>query len=311
MIRRVAILGEMGTGNLGDDYGFLLLRDELLAAFSELDVLVNVLPLSGQAGLDMNTWHAVVTGCGTLLDEVRGAYVHRLLVADCPIAILGTGTADSRYATPTPEGRRALRNVLKVSSYTWRRGEEGPDTGWLAGWRRLDQAVDSGACGINEGPAAHNLAPLDPERIIDVRSRLHRPSRLVAAFVHDLNHLTPLLMRGEPDAFMVDGTRRSFAALSSLSTILCRRIHLGVMAACCGVHPVLLDYSAKVRKVFEGTSVAHTILPPESTNTDIARTLDGNLPSPDRTTVEEAQTACRDHVRRAASAIAAEWGIAP
>lgn len=307
MIRRVAILGEFGTGNLGDDYGYILLRDALYAEFAKLDVLVNIYPLSGQAGLDMNTWHAVVTGCGTLLDEVRGNYAHRLLLADCPIAILGTGTADPRYAVPTREGVRALRDALKLAVYVWRRGVEGPDTGWLAGWQRPEGVAGDDSVGINEGPAAHNLAPLDKKQLRAVREQLHHPSRLVAAFPADLEPLA-VVRRADEEVLMVDGTRRSFAALAGLSAVYCRRIHLGVMAACCGVHPVLLDYTAKVQQVFAGTSVAHTILPATMASADLAAVLDGDLPAPTRESVEAAQAECLAHVRAAAAALVAEWG---
>lgn len=306
MIRRIAVLGEFGTGNLGDDYGYILLRDALYAAFAELDVLVGIYPLSGQAGIEMNTWHAVVTGCGTLLDEVRGNYVHRLLISDCPVAILGTGTADPRYAIPTREGARALRNALKLSVYTWRRGVEGPDTGWLAGWCRPEGVVGEGVVGINEGPAAHNLAPMEKVLLRVIREKLQHPSLLVAAFPADLAHLS-IASQPEDAILMVDGTRKSFAALAQLSRVYCRRIHLGVMAACCGVHPVLLDYSAKVRQVFAGTSVAHTVMPRDWSAESLAAVLNEDQPLPSKESVEEAQAACLAHVRAAAQAIVAEW----
>jgi hypothetical protein len=305
-MKRIAVLGEMGTGNLGDDYSYILLRDELIAAFRELDEEVNIYPLSGEAGLDMATWHAVVTGCGTLLDEVRGNYVHRLLLADCPIAILGTGTADPRYANPTREGKWALRNALKIASYTWRRGVAGPDTGWLAGWRRDESwpSAEGDLCAINDGPAAHNLLPVTPEMLQQVRALLKRKSTLIAAFPNDLPQLQPLQQGGESVLF-VDGSAASFAQLARCSTVFCLRIHLAVFAACCGVHPILLDYSGKVRQVFAGTEVPHTILD-SVTPAAIAAALDGAAPV-SREAVETAQRECKAHVRKAVAAIVADW----
>jgi hypothetical protein len=122
-VKRIAVLGEIGTGNLGDDLGYQLLRDELIAAFRELDEIVEPCPLSGTNPLDRDTWSAVVTGCGTLLDLVGWNYVQRLNEMYCPTAILGTGIQDERAAPPTPMGRLlkqilCIRNLLNSKCLT-------------------------------------------------------------------------------------------------------------------------------------------------------------------------------------------------
>ncbi len=306
-MKRLAILGEIGTGNLGDDFGFALLRAELQAAFAELGVPVEVVYSQPVFQYDSRSgFDAVVTGCGTLLDEVGWHYVEAL--ARCsqsmPTAILGTGTADPRMAPPTEKGRVMLAEALRRAAYVWRRGENGPDTGWLFGWHGA-QGQDN-LVGLNYGPAVHNVLHLDVPALLRVRTQLRRPHVLVAAFRDDLPHLRPLM--GPREGWLhVDGTPANFAHLARLSTCFCLRIHLGVFSACCGCHPILLDYTGKVRKAFAATDVPVTILDAEHATPDhIVAALHAGGPV-SREAVEKAQTECKTHVRLAASAIVRAW----
>jgi polysaccharide pyruvyl transferase WcaK-like protein len=148
--------------------------------------------------------------------------------------------------------------------------------------------------------------PIEPTGLLQIRAATKRTNTLIAAFPGDIPQLLPLQRAGE-SILLVDGSRRAFAKLARCTTVLCLRIHLAVFAACCGVHPILLDYSGKVRKVFAGTSVPHTIMAPENVNPEgIAAALDGAAPV-SREAVEAAQRECKAHVRKAATAIVAEW----
>lgn len=307
--RRVIVLGETGTGNLGDDHGFALLRAALVRYFAEFGVEAEVIAQAPPSSL-VETGHAVITGCGTLLDQVGYLYVERLVKESyrVPIAIVGTGMVDPTYAKPTSEGDRLLNHVLATACYVWRRAYNGPDVGWLAGWRGRDEVAADAPCAINAGFACHNLLPLATERLAAIRSKLTRPSVLVAAFKNDLPYLEPLARKSE-SIMMIDGSDESWTRLAEFSTVLCLRVHLGVFAACCGVQPILPNYSRKVREVFEKTTVEPTLLQSGFTDDHLVALLDGPAPRVARRAVEVAQYDCLQHARNAAYYITHAWGL--
>ena len=114
-LRRIAILGEIGSGNLGDDYGYTLLRDHLLRVFDEFDIPVDIRPLTPGMfwQLDGYDWDAVATGCGTLLDLANGPYVQALTKAAerFPVLSLGSGISDPRHMVPTKEGQHIRQDI--------------------------------------------------------------------------------------------------------------------------------------------------------------------------------------------------------
>src|SRR5437016_5901527 len=106
---RIGVLGEIGSRNLGDDLGYLLLRDELLRCFRRLDVAVHIdyWTPARFSDLDHTSHQVIVTGCGTLLDARGGEYVRRLAQMQdrgALVSLLGTGMSDPWHLTPTEEG---------------------------------------------------------------------------------------------------------------------------------------------------------------------------------------------------------------
>lgn len=318
-LKRIAVLGEIGSGNLGDDFGYVLLSRELRAAFDEMDILVDIRPLTPNIHglLAGYQWDAVVTGVGTLLDQANGTHVRALREAagKCPIAILGSGMSDTRHAPPTTDGKLAfLELVEKTARHVWLRspvegfdpGMAAPDPVWLYGWHGNSEARY--LVGLNLGYAGFSTLKLDPEyvnRVKAVRSMLGT-SYLYAAWPDDGAWMTKLRIAEKEHIHLVTGTEESMQSLNACSTVLCSRIHLGVLAACRGALPVLPDYAQKVSQVFHGTTVPHRIFATDSTADQIADLL--KLPAPDtRAACENAQALCKARVREAAMALAKAW----
>lgn len=316
-LKRVAVLGEIGAGNLGDDFGYVLLRDALQAALGRLDVLADVRPVTPNLFglLDSYHWDAVVTGCGTLLDLAEGVYVRALRSARCPVAVLGTGVADPRHIGPTEGGKRALKELLKRCNSVWLRADPdgshaaqaSPDPGWLYGWH--DRGAAEGL-GINVGYAAFSTMCLDPMLLANlqiVRNITTYPSSLVAAWKSDLVWLQRLQHNGEPIA-VVTGTRESTQVLDRLHVLLATRVHLAVVAACHGVFPILPDYANKTKEVFSGTSVPHLIV---SANPSVDELLTAIHAAPQVSVsapaVQLAQAAAQARVEAAATALLSAW----
>ena len=72
MFKKIAILGEIGSGNLGDDLGYVLIKREIEKHFDF--VQVDWITPSRFSTLDYMGYDCVVTGCGTLLDRAGGHY---------------------------------------------------------------------------------------------------------------------------------------------------------------------------------------------------------------------------------------------
>jgi hypothetical protein len=319
-MKRIAILGEIGSGNLGDDFGYVLLRDALTRAFEELDVLVDIRPMTPNLFglLDSYHWDAVLTGCGTLLDLGSGPYVRMLLAAAqrCPVAIAGSGLADPRHVAPTASGRDALHELLAQAKHAWTRvAPEGcdpataaPDPAWLYGWHG-DSNPRNGV-GINVGYAAFSTLRLDPSFLITLdafRSAAPFPTALIAAWHADSLWLDRLCRPGEP-IYTIDGTRRSMLVLSGFRAVIATRIHLAVMAACHGAFPILPDYTTKVRDVFAGVASPHTIV---NVNCGPRGLIDAVSASPvapsGGAAIAAASTEATVRVRAVAEALAGAW----
>ena len=321
-LKRIAVLGEIGSGNVGDDYGYVLLRNELQAAFDALDVLVDVRPLTPNLHhlLASYHWDAVVTGCGTLLDQAEGGYVQALVRASeqCAVAILGSGVSDPRHLPPTPDGKMLFADLIyKRARYAWLRatppGYEpalaGPDPMWLHGWRGRDER--GAMVGINVGYAGFSTLDLDPGFLATLRSMrsLLREDRrrtiLLSAWHEDDAWLRRLREPPGEQIAEVSGTQGSLAHLNDCAAVVATRIHLGVLAACHGVLAIIPDYSSKVREVFAATDVPFVPMDVKAGAEDYVQALDGTPPN--RAQVVRAQLLCRQRVTEAARALAMGW----
>lgn len=265
-LKRIAILGEIGSGNLGDDLGYVLFREALTRAFADRDILVDLRPLTPNLAhlLGGYHWDAVVTGLGTLLDLARGPYVAMLRSAmeKCPIGIFGTGLSDRAHQVPTDEGRKMFHDLLGGAATVWIRGDTagadvaGPDIGWLLGdgvWPTDDLPDPPRTLvGLNVGYAAHSRYGVDAviAMLRGVRPHMRSTQRLVAAWENDVRFCTDL--DANAPIHHVTGTRASLFALLEYKTLFCTRVHLAVFAACMGVRTVMLDYSTKVDDVCWG-----------------------------------------------------------
>lgn len=319
-MKRIAVLGEIGSGNLGDDLGYVLVRDALLRAFDDLDVLADIRPVTPNlfSLLDGYCWDAVLTGCGTLLDLAGGPYVRMLLAASArgPVAIVGSGIADPRHVAPTAGGRAAFAELIAKAAHVWLRASpEGcdpalaaPDPGWLYGWRGDENPREG--IGVNVGFAAFSTLRLDPEFLhtLDaLRGASPRSSALVAAWRGDLAWLERL-RRGEEPIHLVTGTRESTRVLGGWRAVVATRIHLAVLGACHGAMPILPDYAGKVRDVFAGTSVPHTIV---SARPGVDELLQAIAAAPATPTgadaVRAAQAGAETQIAATAAALAQAW----
>ena len=275
MLKRIAVLGEIGSGNLGDDLGYVLLRDAISRAVGDEHIMLDFRPLTPNMFrfLPGYHWDAVMTGCGTLLDAASGPYVRALLAAaeTAPIFIAGTGLADERHIAPTPQGVADLSRLLRIAKVAWLRaarscvaGLNGPDPFWIYGWRCQDvpHRVD---LGINDGPAAYGNLHSWRQHLKSLRQRHY--SRLIAAWRDDVPFLRALAVssshvNAHAEPVVLGGGSKLNAALDSLRSIVTTRVHLGALAACHGVLPVLPDYSMKVSEILRsGVSVPVKILP--------------------------------------------------
>lgn len=318
MLKRIAVLGEIGSGNLGDDLGYVLLRDAISRAVGDEHIMLDFRPLTPNMFrfLPGYHWDAVMTGCGTLLDAASGPYVRALLAAaeTAPIFIAGTGLADERHIAPTPQGIADLSRLLRIAKFAWLRATRsaatdynGPDPFWLYGWRGQEESsrVD---IGINDGPVAYGDMHSWRKHLKSLRHRHH--SRLIAAWRDDVPCLQLLDASAShvnscAEPVLIGGGAKSNEALDSLRSIVTTRVHLGALAACHGVLPVLPNYSLKVSEILQsGVSVPVKIIPHDCELEEIeAACFDAVDRDSLREAVDNAQATALVAVRMVANAI--------
>lgn len=315
-MKRVAILGEIGSGNLGDDLGYLLLRDALIRNFGELDVLVDIRPFTPNMlpFLEGYHWDAVLLGCGTLLDFADGPYMQMLgtMAARCPVAIVGSGFADPRHVEPTLAGREKFDFLSRASKYVWTRvSPEGcdpttadPDPVWLYGWH--GGGARNGV-GLNLGNATFSSFAFDPDLyLVFEKLRDIYPTALVGAWHADVPWLERLKKGGET-VYVVTGTKASTHVLGSLRALVATRVHLAVLAACHGVFPILPDYTTKARDVFARSNVPHVVVSIAETAEAFAAAVQDADQNVFKKAVATAQAAAAARVRAAVQALAGVW----
>ncbi len=315
MLKRIAVLGEIGSGNLGDDLGYVLLRDAISQAVGNKHILLDFRPLTPNMFrlLPGYHWDAVMTGCGTLLDAASGPYVRALLAASdsAPIFIAGTGLADERHIPPTMQGIADLSRLLRTAKFAWLRSSRsvaaelsGPDPFWLYGWRGTNNS-DRVDVGINDGPVAFGDLHSWRDKVASLRCRHYH--RLIAAWRDDVPVIRSLLAKeslanASPQISLVSGTESSAAVMNGLRSLVTTRVHLGALAACHGVMSVIPDYSIKVSEILQsGVNVPVRILPHTSELVEIeAACFDVFDRDGMRSAVSEAQGRALDGVRAVA-----------
>lgn len=258
MFKKIAILGEIGSGNLGDDLGYMLLKKEIEKHFEY--VQIDWITPSRFSVLDYMGYDCVATGVGTLLDKSGGEYVKRLWLVSkrkTPIAILGSGMSDNVHIPDTAEGTKMFDEVINSCAFRYLRGEA-PDPVWLLGNKYLGQ--QQSGMGINMGFAGYTVVDIYKiksivEQIKQMQLLQGVPIKLVSAWDND----NPWL--GQPD-FTVNASPSSFEELGKLKYIVAFRGHLGVVAACCGVNVIAIEYSQKIKQMYAGAGVNVTFLDP-------------------------------------------------
>lgn len=315
MLIRIAVLGEIGSGNTGDDHGFILLRDELVRAFGHFDVDIHVdyLTPARFSDLDSANYPVVITGCGTLLDLRGGEYVARLATMQARgtiISTLGTGLSDPAHLKPTDEGRALLDVVLAKCTKGWVRGVTGPDLMWIKGWV-APGSEPSHTVGINMGYAAFSCENLSliwsKIRSLIWHLRTHgRQVTLVSCWKND----DVWYRRDFPDdpVMRVDGSRSSVEKLGSLHTLVSFRGHLGILATCAGVSTLPIIFSTKVADMYRNTEIApQALYPSEDGWLEVVEGTMAKGPLNLRTQVLNAQESVRTKVYAFAEAVVSRF----
>jgi hypothetical protein len=256
MFKRIAILGEIGSGNLGDDLGYLLIKKEIEKNFDFIQI--DWVTPSRFSQLDYMGYDMVVLGCGTLLDRAGGHYVTKLYDMQkrgIPTAILGSGLSDDKHIPDTNEGIQIYDKVMQKVKYKYLRGEA-PDPMWLLGDQKTEGGHDK--IGINMGFAGYTVGSIFDikAKVEALRSHLalnKQPTKTVTCWGNDNAWI------GNPD-IEIDCNLESISKLNELKAIVAFRGHLGVVAACCGVIPIAIAYSSKIEKMYEGVGVPVTFL---------------------------------------------------
>lgn len=313
---RLAILGEIGSRNLGDDLGYILVRDELISSLRRngFEAHITYCTPARFGELDYADYEAVVTGLGTLLDECEGEYVRRLAKMQSRgvvTAVLGSGWSDNDHLPSTEPGRRLVSQVLsKCAPGTWVRGRNGPDTGWMLGWIE-PMAPQHSLIGINMGYAAYTNADIEGIwsrlRTLFWALRSHGyPVALVSGWPND-NVWFKASLPEEP-ILQVDLSRDSLLGMSRIDTLVSFRGHLGVFASCAGVKVCSVEFSSKIRDMYSMTDVRR--FPLETDGDKWFDTVVAAFHSKvnNKPAVEEAQAQVRAKISQFATEVAKVYG---
>lgn len=258
---KLAILGEIGSGNLGDDFGYCLIRDILYKIFYKYDVICNIdyyAPVQFSQ-LRNSRYDAVVTSCGTLLDNAGGNYVNELLRcqrAGSKIGVLGTGLSDPDHIFTTDDGVEQLKELMGKCSYSWIRGEDGPDVFWVYGKYCTTAPLynEDQTFAINMGRAAFTYTDkLDiVKQISQCATHFEKTMnmKIVSAWTADKDTYPKNISDKYPEVY-VNGERKHNSDFRSIDYMVSFRAHLGVMATCCGLLAFPISFSSKVKKIFD------------------------------------------------------------
>lgn len=254
----IAILGEIGSGNFGDDIGFCVVRDTIYELCKKYDVVCNIehLPPGRFNYLNERCYDIVISACGTLLDKSSGPYVTALSNVKkkgSKIAILGSGLSDPNHIEPSEEGQELFEEVLEECSYSWIRGLDGPDTFWLYAKDNAIKPNDKNdIMAFNFGRAVYTHAELPIildkiENCIDY-FKTHKDIKIVSCWESDDKYIPKILSKSL--SLSVDGTKKTAIELNKYDTMIPFRGHLGVMATCCGLLSIPINFSTKVEDMY-------------------------------------------------------------
>ena len=258
---KLAILGEIGSGNLGDDFGYCLIRDVLYKLFYKYDVVCNIdyyAPVQFPQ-LRNSRYDAVITSCGTLLDKCGGNYVSELLRcqrAGSKIGVLGTGLSDPDHLPTTDEGIETLNELISKCSHSWIRGEDGPDVFWVYGkyFNTVPVYNDDETFAVNMGRAAFTYTNIDEivAKIDQCATHFEKTMKMktVSVWKADEKTYPEEILKKYPQVF-VNGERKYNSAFRSIDYLVSFRAHLGVIATCCGLLSFPVKFSSKVKKIFD------------------------------------------------------------
>lgn len=255
-IKTIAILGEMGSGNLGDCLGYMVLKKEIEKHFEYIQI--DWITPSRFSMLDYMGYDCVVTGCGTLLDRAGGEYMRKLRALQdrgTKTAILGSGVSDQSHIRDTKEGSQIYNEVMDKVIHKFIRGEK-PDLMWLLGNKGGGNKTNT--IGINMGFAGYTTIS-----IIEIQNKVKQVEDYLKSQGYDVKRVS---CWGNDDAWFpnpdirVDGSEESLNKLSELKGIVAFRGHLGVVSACCNVNVCAIGYSQKIKQMYDGVNIDYKLL---------------------------------------------------
>lgn len=256
MFIKIAILGEIGSGNLGDDLGYMLLKKEIEKHFEY--VQIDWITPSRFSTLDYMGYDCVVTGCGTLLDKSSGEYMRKLYALQdrgVKTAILGSGISDNAHIPTNKDGSQMYNKVIERVLHKFIRGDK-PDLMWLLGNR--GNSNKSNTIGINMGFAGYTT-----KSIMDIQNKVKQVENYFRSKDYNVKRIS--CWRND-DAWLpnpdirIDGSQESLNKLSELKGIVSFRGHLGVVAACFNVNVCAIGYSQKIKKMYDGVNIDYKLL---------------------------------------------------
>lgn len=266
-MRRISIVGEIGAGNLGDDLGYLLLRDTILALTE--DVEVGCMSLSEAMQEEWSGGHrALLLGAGTLLDTGGAQGVRAALRAaerGVPVAIIGTGVTPPGQGGFTHEGIEALDRLLNVAWPVLPRGPASAAAmGLSPGTRHGDPVTLASRWSVTDPPPVTRAVHLVPgyawqtfqgghlplgHQWIDLARRLVQAGREVVwrpAWLREFDAVAGLayaagvgIVRWEPT------WKEWYRATMAASVVVAGRLHAAILALCAGVPVTVAAPSGK------------------------------------------------------------------
>jgi hypothetical protein len=311
-VKKIEIYGEIGSGNLGDDWGYWFLKRQLQEYFDKRDILVDIIRASPLDYEQMNNRppSAVFLGCGTLLDKSCGSYMKVLKSArdkGIPYCVVGSGLSDPAHISNSADGENVYRD-LRSNAVAWYERGSAPDI--MFGIDVPYEGICTGKVGINFGRAAWAQGG-----IYNIRDRLKLiiadmtiakiPFDLISFWSADNDYLNTL---GSSNQLICDP--KQWPLLRQYEVIVSFRVHGAALAYMHGCAIAQIDYSSKCRDVFKDVTRGLTFLDPNTNWRDAILELLGNKQNrPDNNVITRTRFQVRSYIKDACDRLCSNWGV--